>query len=252
MVEVVRIDDSSNSASWMAAALAHRARPRTEMVTGGSVIGYVTIGTVDERSAVAKIEKACREADWQLIEIVRDRETARALERPGLSYALGQIARGPAGGLIVSDLRQLFRSMCELGTLLEWFREARAVLVALDLQLDTATPLGDELAASLITLSDWERQRITARTQDAMARGKSEGRTSGRPAVSDRPELVKRIADMRHASMTLQAIADQLNAETVPTMRGGKLWRPSSVQAALGYRRPPHQRATVRRSTQSG
>jgi hypothetical protein len=38
--------------------------------------------------------------------------------------------------------------------------------------------------------------------------------------------------------MTLQAIADRLNAEGVPTLRGGKLWRPSSVQVALGYRRP--------------
>jgi hypothetical protein len=38
--------------------------------------------------------------------------------------------------------------------------------------------------------------------------------------------------------MTLQAIADQLNAEGVPTLRGGAKWRPSSIQATLGYRRP--------------
>jgi Recombinase len=54
---------------------------------------------------------------------------------------------------------------------------------------------------------------------------------------------------MRQAGMTLQAIADQLNAEGIPTLRGGAEWRPSSVQAAAGYRRPkptklndhPHQ-----------
>jgi hypothetical protein len=43
---------------------------------------------------------------------------------------------------------------------------------------------------------------------------------------------------MRAANMTLHAIADQLNAEGVPTLRGGMMWRPSSVQAALGYKRP--------------
>jgi len=43
---------------------------------------------------------------------------------------------------------------------------------------------------------------------------------------------------MRVAHMTLQAIADQLNAEGVPTLRGGREWRPSSIQAAVGYRRP--------------
>jgi hypothetical protein len=48
---------------------------------------------------------------------------------------------------------------------------------------------------------------------------------------------------MRSSGMTLQAIADRLNAEGVPTLRGGKLWRPSSVQVALGYRRPGQGRS---------
>jgi hypothetical protein len=43
---------------------------------------------------------------------------------------------------------------------------------------------------------------------------------------------------MRARGMTLQAIADTLNAEGVPTLRGGAEWRPSSVQAAVGYKRP--------------
>jgi hypothetical protein len=43
---------------------------------------------------------------------------------------------------------------------------------------------------------------------------------------------------MRNAGMTLQAIADRLNQEGVPTVRGGAMWRPSSVQASLGYKRP--------------
>jgi Recombinase len=37
--------------------------------------------------------------------------------------------------------------------------------------------------------------------------------------------------------MTLQAIADTLNEEGVPTQRGGAKWRPSSVQTAAGYKR---------------
>jgi hypothetical protein len=38
--------------------------------------------------------------------------------------------------------------------------------------------------------------------------------------------------------MTLQAIADILNEEGVTTLRGGTMWRPSSVQRATGYHRP--------------
>jgi hypothetical protein len=43
---------------------------------------------------------------------------------------------------------------------------------------------------------------------------------------------------MRAEGMTLQAIADRLNAEGVPTLGGGAMWRPSSVHYAAGYRRP--------------
>jgi hypothetical protein len=42
---------------------------------------------------------------------------------------------------------------------------------------------------------------------------------------------------MREGDMSLQKIADTLNAEGVPTLRGGKLWRASSVQSACGYQR---------------
>jgi hypothetical protein len=47
--------------------------------------------------------------------------------------------------------------------------------------------------------------------------------------------------------MSLQQIADQFNAEHVPTLRGGTQWRPSTIQAALGYRRPPRDRVPAPR-----
>jgi len=33
--------------------------------------------------------------------------------------------------------------------------------------------------------------------------------------------------------MTLQAIADELNATGVPTARGGSMWRPTSLRGVL-------------------
>jgi len=46
---------------------------------------------------------------------------------------------------------------------------------------------------------------------------------------------------MRAEGMSLQAIADALNEEDVPTLRGGRRWRPSSVQAAARCKRPAHR-----------
>jgi DNA invertase Pin-like site-specific DNA recombinase len=217
-------------------------RSPSQLASGEPVIGYVTVssdGRQNEADAsVREIEEVCERAAWELAEIVSDRESGRGLERPGLEYALQQIAEGKARGLVVGDLRRLTRSIVDLGALMEWFRDAQAALVALDLGVDTSTPGGREVARTLIRLGEWERERIARRTRSGLAEVRASGRPTGRPAVSDRPELVERITVMRNANMTLQAIADQLNAEGVPTLRGGAMWRPSSVQAALGYRRP--------------
>jgi DNA invertase Pin-like site-specific DNA recombinase/peptidoglycan hydrolase-like protein with peptidoglycan-binding domain len=224
----VRADDIQRSPSALGA--------------GEPVIGYVTVSpdgpTTEADAMVREVEAVCERTGWDLSEVVTDRETGRGVERPGLAYALEQIAHGGARGLVVTELRRLSRSAYDLGILLQWFRDAQAGLVALDLGIDTSTPTGYEIAATLITLGDWERERLAQRSRAALAEVREGGRPSGRPAVSDRPDLVERITAMRAANMTLQAIADQLNNESVPTLRGGAMWRPSSVQAALGYRRP--------------
>jgi DNA invertase Pin-like site-specific DNA recombinase/peptidoglycan hydrolase-like protein with peptidoglycan-binding domain len=227
-------------------------RVTSGLSAGAPVIGYVTMSAHEmpaEADAPAReIEHACARAEWDLIEVVTDRENGvGALERPGLRYALDQIADGKASGLVVSDLRRLGRSICDLGALMEWFTDSQAALVGLDLGVDTSTQSGRDLAAKLIRVSGWERERVARRTTHGggapAAAGTIEApvaptRPQSRLSVSDRPALLQRINAMRAANMTLQAIADQLNAEGVPTLRGGAMWRPSSVQTALGYRRP--------------
>jgi DNA invertase Pin-like site-specific DNA recombinase len=208
----------------------------TPLRPGDAVIGYVAAWPrradgVDEGAAA--IEAAVDEGRWRLIEIVRERDTrARSLERPGLAYALERIAAGEARGLVISDLRNLCRSIIDLASLVDWFRDAEAALIALDLRLDTGTPAGEAVADVLLTLGAWEHERIARRTRAGLADA------AGRAPTIDASVLRDRVAAMRAANMTLQAIADALNAEGVPTMRGGARWRPSSVQGLLGYRRP--------------
>ena len=217
-------------------------RRSSRLASGSPVIGYVTVSDSSatgkaERSWTA-IEAKCARSGWNLLEIVHDRENRRIRERPGLRYALERIVNRDADGLVVSDLHRLSHSIVDLGALLAWFRDAHATLIALDVGIDTSTPEGDHVAATLIALGNYEHERIVTRTRSGLAEVRAKRNAHGRPAVRDRPELMERIAAMRAAKMTLQAIADQLNSEGVPTLRGGAKWRPSSIQATLGYRRP--------------
>lgn len=159
-----------------------------------------------------------------VVAVVRDDTGPR---RSGLAEALERIAAGEAATLVVARLGAAAGSLRELVALLDWLAAAGAELVALDVGLDTGSAAGRRIVGVLGEIERWEREPEPGR------------RPRGRPGLAARsPELGERIASMRERGLSLQAIADTLNASGVPTQRGGAQWRPSSVQAALGYRRP--------------
>jgi DNA invertase Pin-like site-specific DNA recombinase len=173
--------------------------------------------------------------------VVRDVEggTAKGLERQGLLYALEKIGRGEANCLVVSELDRLSGSAADLGGILDRLGRSDGRLVAMDIGLDTASEGGHVAARALASVSSWEHDR--SRTGLAAAAQATPAPPEVRATVEDVPALKERIVAMREEGLTLQAIADVLNSEGVPTLRGGLKWRPSSVQSAAGYRRPPQR-----------
>jgi DNA invertase Pin-like site-specific DNA recombinase len=214
-------------------------------------LGYASAADAGENAAQelaaqrASIEARCAAAGVTLAEIVGDREPkdGKAMDRPGLSHALQRIAAGEASCLVVDGLARVSRSVAELGRLVRWLEERDVRLIAIDLEIDTATPAGRTAARALASVGDWERDRLSERTRAglAAARAKRHGATGARAEAE--AALRRRIAALRADGMTLQAIADLLNEEGVPTQRGGVKWRPSSVQSAAGYKRPQRARS---------
>jgi peptidoglycan hydrolase-like protein with peptidoglycan-binding domain/DNA invertase Pin-like site-specific DNA recombinase len=209
------------------------------------VLGYVSVGQNGDpgaggiREQAQSIDSLCRQRGWNLLELVRDTETAGrgSLERPGLRYALERVEKGEASCIVVSELIRLSNSAADLSRVLESLAGSEGRLVVMDVGLDTASDAGRIAANSLLQVGSWERRRVET-TRKELAAARARRAAAGLPAVEDVPSLKERILEMRREGLTLQAIADQLNEEGVPTIRGGQLWRPSSVQAALGYRRP--------------
>jgi DNA invertase Pin-like site-specific DNA recombinase len=212
-----------------------------------AVIGYASgcrIGEAARRELEEQeelIAKECERRGLDLLEVVRDREprSAKAWGRPGLTYALERISIGKVSGLVVSELSRVTRSAAELGKIIEWLDHSNARFIEAAHGLDTDQVEGHLAADLLVEVSRWESERLSERTRKGLRAARGSGRGVGRPAVVDDPYLRKRIVEMRAQGMTLQAIADRLNDEGVPTVRGGAKWRHSSVQAAAGYLRRP-------------
>jgi DNA invertase Pin-like site-specific DNA recombinase len=190
-------------------------------------------GLEAQRSA---IEAECSRRGWQIIEVVEDAGySAKDLKRPGVRAALEQLERKRADGLVVAKLDRLSRSMLDFTALMTKAQKEGWALVALDCAVDTTMPAGEAMAHVLATFAQFERRLIGQRTREALAVKKKQGVRLGRPP-SITPQLARRIRSMRSKGLTLQAICDRLNAEGVPTPRGGLTWRPTSLRRVLRTR----------------
>jgi DNA invertase Pin-like site-specific DNA recombinase len=217
----------------------------------GVMLGYVCLSSPADDGGRAALHhqarimtEACRSLGLRLEGLVCERvpRNGRVPDRPALDYALERIECGEAAGLVVSDLSMLSRSAADLGAVLTWFTRNGARLVAIAEALDNATVEGRVAVRALTAVANTERERLAQRTRNGLQAAREGARLGGRPAVADDHDLHVRIIEMRARGMTMQAIADRLNQEGVPTVRGGTLWRPSSVLAALGYQRRRHRK----------
>jgi DNA invertase Pin-like site-specific DNA recombinase len=208
-----------------------------------SAFGYACVGGEAGASGLDEqkrsIERQAERLGLELVDVVREREPKMggALDRAGLSYVIERIAAGDATCVVVSALDRISRSVSELGTIVQWFERNDVRLVAVDIGLDTASPGGQATARALASVARWEHERLSQRTRSGLEAARAKRHAGAGSAGPDWTAIRQRIAQMRADGMTLQAIADVLNAERVPTQRGGREWRPSSVQTAAGYKR---------------
>jgi DNA invertase Pin-like site-specific DNA recombinase len=220
-------------------------RSPSQLGAGELVIGYVTADAdpAREQEAFMAIEAVCEQTGWNLQEIIREPDSGRLVGRPGLTDALERIAAGHVRGLVVSDSHSVARSLRDLGALLDWFREAEAAFIALDLDLDTATIEGHQTAGALIAVAGWEGERAASRARRGMVRVPAPGQSAA-PTPEARAALAERLDALREAGMSLEAIADQLGREGVAPPRGGTGgWSAATVGELLDR---PRRREDVR------
>ena len=202
-------------------------------------VAYHRVSTDEQAASGLGLEaQTARTADaiaargWSLVATFADEgRSGKDLHRSELAVALDALDAGDADVLVVAKLDRLSRSVLDFAMLTEQARRRGWSIVALDVDVDTTTPTGDLVANITSSVAQWERRIIAARTSEALQAKKARGARLGRPVTL--PDDVRhRIADERADGRTLQAIADDLNAEQVPTARGGR-WHPSTIDKVL-------------------
>ncbi|MEA2169106.1 MAG: hypothetical protein QOF76_2406 [Solirubrobacteraceae bacterium] len=216
-----------------------------------NAIGYIRVSTGEQpNSAVVQeraIQRECERRGWMLSDgdFIRDiGESRRRTDRPGLAYALARMARGEADVMVSATLDRVGCSAKHLAQLHTAAMSEGWQLLFLDHPgLDMSTPHGRFEAEVRCASANLEVALISQRTREALAALKAQGKRTGLPGVHEQADLSERIKAMSASGLSSLAICNVLNSEGVPTVRGGKVWRPSALQVVLGYRRPSQRRA---------
>jgi peptidoglycan hydrolase-like protein with peptidoglycan-binding domain len=122
----------------------HAAGVRTGVLPvhdGDRVIGYVpATDSVDDRIiGVRAIESMCREAGWELVDVVLAGSGDASTHAP-LVAALERVAHGDAAAVVVSDADEVGRLIDDSAKLPGWLRGGQIALTAYE--FDGGTPVG--------------------------------------------------------------------------------------------------------------
>lgn len=206
------------------------------------VIAYTRVSTREQLTGAgldAQRDVIAAELDrrgWTDVRLIADPgHSAKDLDRPGIQQALTLLAAGEADVLIAAKVDRVSRSVGDFSLLTRRATREGWRLTVLDVGLDMTSPQGEMMATLLAAFGQFERRLIGERTRDGMAVLKRQGKRMTRPL--DIPDDVReRIAAERASGRTYAAIAELVNAENVPTGRGGRRLWPSTVHAALRAR----------------
>jgi site-specific DNA recombinase len=82
------------------------------------------------------------------------------MKRPQLEKALGRIEQGASGGVIVARLDRLARTLVGGLLTIEEIQKAEGVVLSADGDLDTTTPTGRMVVRMMLTIAEYELDRI--------------------------------------------------------------------------------------------
>ncbi|MGN7187259.1 recombinase family protein [Microbacterium enclense] len=206
-----------------------------------TMIGYLRVST-DEQSASGlgldaqreTIQRYAERHGWDIVWYEDAGFSGKDQNRPALQEALARLwpKKRDVDGIVVAKLDRLSRSVHDFSGLLKQATARRWSVVAIDLGVDTTTAAGELVANVMMSVAQWERRVIGARTSDAMQAAKHSGKHVGRVAAPLPDATAERMLALHAEGLSPNRIATALNDEGVTTAHGSR-WYTSTVTAAL-------------------
>ena len=224
------------------------------------LVGYARVSTdiqnvnsLDDQTK--RIAAQCVVSGCELVHVYHDVQSGSTANREGLQKALELVFSDQADGIIVCYLDRLARNIRDLLDVVDRLEKADKTLVALDLSLDTSTPMGHCMLTVFGAMAQFQREQTRERSARGRERLKAAGKHySGEPPygwastqttvngvrkscntlvpVDTEQAIIQRVGNMYQSGMGVTTIATELNNAGYQT-RYGCAWTYKQVQRIL-------------------
>ena len=158
-----------------------------------------------------RLREYCKARGWEYREYV-DYASGSKMDREGLHMLMDDLME--LDGILVLRLDRFGRSLRNLLDLLDRIRKKGKFFEAIDQGLkisEKKDPMNDFMLSILGAAAEFERELISERVRDGMARAKKENKKIGRPTVLERRNVsVDEILKLRNSGKTIREISQYL------------------------------------------
>ena len=173
---------------------------------------YARVSTKDKEqnpeNQLIRLREYCKVREWKFREYV-DFASGAKKDRPGLKSIMNDLTQ--LDGILVLRLDRFGRSLQNLLENLNLIRSQGKFFEAIDQGLkisEKKDPMNDFMLAILGAAAEFERELISERVRDGMARARKENRKIGRPEILGKRGMdASRIIALRESGKSIREIS---------------------------------------------
>ena len=181
-----------------------------------------------------ELQAVAEKHDWEVVKVFKDEGISGAKgrdKRPAFDELCKGITRKDFDLVAAWSVDRLGRSLQDLIGFLADINSKGVDLYLHQQGLDTSTPSGKAMFQMLGVFAEFERSMIQERVKSGLARAKAEGKTLGRPKVTDKTKQT--ILKARREGKGIRKIATELSVG-VGTVRNALLEAGMSLNSKGG------------------
>jgi|ACXJ01.1.fsa_nt_gi DNA invertase Pin-like site-specific DNA recombinase len=173
---------------------------------------YARVSTKDKEqnpeNQLLRLREYCKAREWDYEEYI-DFASGAKKDRPGLKSIMSDLDH--LDGILVLRLDRFGRSLQNLLENLNIIRSKGKFFEAIDQGLkisEKKDPMNDFMLAILGAAAEFERELISERVRDGMARARNEHKKIGRPVILEKKGIdISKILDLKESGKSIREIS---------------------------------------------